>query len=532
MGLRRLLTIAVAALAVVLFSGRDCPATAGKCYEAQVEDISGRKYFPAVKDALSKAKKSISLVMYLIELSSHKENLKADQLVSSLIEAKQRGVDVEVILDQNVDFVQRRSKSEWEAKVKSMRAYKRLKEAGVKARYDEPVRYTHAKAIIIDERIVILGSTNWTESSLNKSNEINVLIKSKSLADEVLSYIKAIKIDENIEKYLESSGPVTPISREFIENPALAPQMVKARDERAFDIYLYLLKVFSRNPEAKLTLSYESLARYLGIYEGWNSVDYRRQITKSLKKLEQRYKLIKFETGYGKEATVTLTGYEIASSPTAPRNDGREMTPRNDGSEMVPYNDEEEDDFGLPDDYFNFGWNRILSLRAKFCYLINLSNSDISDTKPFWSKSVARISEQSGGVSQDVIKTGMGELRRKRLIEVKYDSLTDKAYDQRLPKMYKVLKLYDPKELESKLGGLELKYGKEAYSRARKYAEIVFEENNPEAVEDIILKANQYGWKRIKKAFAIVSRKNIDNPKRVYSYVVGTIERMQAGQNK
>lgn len=508
MGLRRLLTIAVAALAVVLFSGRDCPATAGKCYEAQVEDISGRKYFPVVKDALSKAKKSISLVMYLIELSSHKENLKADQLVSSLIEAKQRGVDVEVILDQNVDFVQRRSKSEWEAKVKSMRAYKRLKEAGVKTRYDEPARYTHAKAIVIDERIVILGSTNWTESSLNKSNEINVLIKSKGLADEVLSYIKAIKIDENIEKYLESSGPVTVISREFIENPALAPQMVKARDERAFDIYLYLLKVFSRNPEAKLTLSYESLARYLGIYEGWNSVDYRRQITKSLKKLEQRYKLIKFETGYGKEATVMLAA-------------------RNDGSEMVLYNDEEEDDFGLPDDYFNFGWNRILSLRAKFCYLINLSNSDISDTKPFWSKSVAKISEQSGGVSQDVIKTGMGELRRKRLIEVKYDSLTDKAYDQRLPKMYKVLKLYDPKELESKLGGLELKYGKEAYSLARKYAGIVFEENNPETVEDIILKANQYGWKRIRKAFAIVSRKNIDNPKRTYNYVVGIIERMQ-----
>jgi hypothetical protein len=98
--------------------------------------------------------------------------------------------------------------------------------------------------------------------------------------------------------------------------------------------------------------------------------------------------------------------------------------------------------------------------------------------------------------------------------------------------MYKVLKLYDPKELESRLSGLELKYGKEVYNRSRKYAGIVFEENNPEAVEDIILKANQYGWKMIKKAFAIVSRKNIDNPKRGYGYVVGTIERMQAGQDK
>lgn len=474
------------------------------CYEADVIDISGTKYFPAVQETLSKAKKSINLVMYLIELSSHKENLKADQLVSSLIEAKQRGVDVEVILDQNVDFVQRRSKSEWEAKVKSMRAYKRLKEAGVKARYDEPARYTHAKAIVIDRNIVILGSTNWTESSLNKSNEINALIKSGGLAEEILSYIKTIKVDENIEKYLDFIGPSTEISRKFMEDKFLAPQMVKNRDERAFDIYLYLLKVFGRNPEAKLTLTYESLAKYLGIYEGWDSLDYRRQIIKSLKKLERRYKLIKFETGYGREATVMLAAR----------------------------NGEEEDYFELPDDYFNFGWNRTLSLRAKFCYLINLSNSDISDTKPFWSKSVAGIAEHFGKVSQDVIKTGMGELRRRRLIEVKYDTLTGKPYNERLPKMYKALRLYDPKELESRLSDLELKYGKEAYNRARKYAEIVFEENNPEAVEDIILKTNQYGEKRIKKAFAIASRKNIDNPKRAYNYVVGTIERIQAGQDK
>ncbi|MFA7706560.1 MAG: phospholipase D-like domain-containing protein, partial [Candidatus Omnitrophota bacterium] len=193
MKLRRLSTIILAAILIAVMA---YPATAGKCYEADVMDISGTKYFPAVKETLSKAKKSISLVMYLIELSSHRENLKADQLVDSLIEAKQRGVDVEVILDQNVDFVQRRSKSEWEAKVKSMLAYKRLKEAGVKVRYDEPVRYTHAKAIVIDRNIVILGSTNWTESALSKNNEINALIKSKGLAEEILSYIKTIKVDE------------------------------------------------------------------------------------------------------------------------------------------------------------------------------------------------------------------------------------------------------------------------------------------------------------------------------------------------
>jgi len=506
-GGRILLIIALAALGI---TARGYPATnalAGKCYKAEVTDISGAKYFPAVREALSKARKSINLVMFIIELSPHKEDLKAGRLVNALIDAKQRGVDVEAILDQNVDFVQRRSASDWEAKIKSIGAYRRLKEAGIKVYYDEPVRYTHAKTIVIDRSIVILGSTNWTESSFDKSNEVNVLIKSKGLAEEVLSYIKTIKRDENIEEYLDFTGPSTPISREFMENPALAPRMVKARDERAFDIYLYLLKVFKGRAGVKLTIPYETLAKYLGIYEGWANVSYRRQITKALNKLEQRYKLIKFETGYSKEAAITLVNYEIASSPAAPRNDG-------------------EDCFELPDDYFNFGWNRILSFRAKFCYLINLAYTDISDTRPFWSKSAARISGQFGGISQDIIKTGMGELRRKRLIEVKYDTLTDKPYNKRLPKMYKILRLYDPKELESKLKGIEKEYGKAAYAKARKYAGIVFEENNPEVIADIILKTKEYGAEKVRKAFDIISWKDTNNPKKTYSYAAGIIERL------
>lgn len=44
------------------------------CYEADVTDISGAKYFPAVKEALSKAEESIYLVMYIIELSPYKES--------------------------------------------------------------------------------------------------------------------------------------------------------------------------------------------------------------------------------------------------------------------------------------------------------------------------------------------------------------------------------------------------------------------------------------------------------------------------
>jgi len=196
------------------------------CYTAEVTDISGTKYFPAVKDAISNAQKSIYLVMFTIESSLSRQDSKPNQLIGALIEAKKRGIDVEVILDQNVDFVQRRHASDWETKIKSTRAYKRLKDAGIKVYYDEPARYTHAKCVIIDKKIVILGSTNWTESSFDNNIETSVLIISQELAEEILTYLKTIKIDTKIDEYLESIGPSVPISWEFMENPKFASLLV------------------------------------------------------------------------------------------------------------------------------------------------------------------------------------------------------------------------------------------------------------------------------------------------------------------
>lgn len=502
------------------------------CYQAEVIDISGTKYFPAVKEALGKAEKSIYLVMFTIQLSSSVDEKrgqsqnsgqspfsKVGQLIDALIEAKKRGVEVEVILDQNVDFVHRRHPSDWDVEIKSTRAFKRLKDAGIKVYYDEPARYTHCKTVIIDKKIVILGSTNWTESAFNNSIETNLLVNSAELADEILSYLKTIKIDESAEEAIEITGTATAISRDFLEDPDLAPKMIRESAMRNFDVYLYLLwkageKRDSPQKAGTVPFSYVEAAKYLGIYKGWTATDYRRQIIRALRNLERKYKLIKFEPRFAKEAEVTLL--EIAS----PRQGGA----RNDTKGAAVGNDTAESYFELTNDYFDFGWNRELTLRAKFCLFINLYYFQMSDVLPFWSESLPDLTKQFGGVSRDVIIKGMEELRRKKLIEVKYDELRGKPFDVKSPKRYKLLKLYNPKDLTVKLKGIEDKYGWEAYGKAGKYAEIVFEENNPQVIEDIILKTKQYGAEKIKKAFDIVALKNTDNPKKSYKYVVGIIE--------
>ena len=73
MKLKKYLAVLITFLVVLGSASRAFPsyakASEDKSYEAVVADISGDKYFPAVKEALSKAEESISLVMFIAELS-------------------------------------------------------------------------------------------------------------------------------------------------------------------------------------------------------------------------------------------------------------------------------------------------------------------------------------------------------------------------------------------------------------------------------------------------------------------------------
>ena len=73
-------------------------------YQADVQDISSDKYFSAALTEINSAKSSIQVVMYLVSILPDQPDSQVSQLVNALIQAKMRGVDVKVILDQNINF--------------------------------------------------------------------------------------------------------------------------------------------------------------------------------------------------------------------------------------------------------------------------------------------------------------------------------------------------------------------------------------------------------------------------------------------
>ncbi len=149
----------------------------GQVFALPAEDVvplPNRDYIKALHKALQEAKKSIHVTMFTMRYYPQYPNDANSIIISDLIDAKKRGVDVKIILDA----------SNWNlnnTKQNKMVADS-LKRAGIDVFFDPLEVTTHNKMIIIDGEITILGSHNWSYYALERNNEVSVLIRSKAVA--------------------------------------------------------------------------------------------------------------------------------------------------------------------------------------------------------------------------------------------------------------------------------------------------------------------------------------------------------------
>jgi phosphatidylserine/phosphatidylglycerophosphate/cardiolipin synthase-like enzyme len=105
------------------------------------------------------------------------------KIANALIKAKKRGVKVKVILDR----VQNRYQIKYSV-------YSYLKSKGIDISLENSKRRLHNKIIIIDEKIVITGSYNYTKQA-NLMNDENILvIKDSVIAKKFVDKFKSSKL--------------------------------------------------------------------------------------------------------------------------------------------------------------------------------------------------------------------------------------------------------------------------------------------------------------------------------------------------
>jgi len=154
-----------------------------------VELIPSGKYFDRVHSLLNEASKSVFVVMYSFRYYPEYPLSPSNILLQDLLNAKKRGVNVEVLLDVS-NFDEKGTKE-------NQKTGEILSRNGVKVHYDKIDVATHAKVVVIDSRYAVVGSHNWTYYGLSQNNEFSVVIDSEELAKELEKYIIELIIKGN-----------------------------------------------------------------------------------------------------------------------------------------------------------------------------------------------------------------------------------------------------------------------------------------------------------------------------------------------
>jgi len=146
--------------------------------------LKNKDFFPALLKAIDEAREEVFISIFSFRAGVHKRSYP-DRIVAHLSRAVKRGVKVKVILENT-------GKPSDELDLQNRRTRKLLEEQGVFVYEDSPRQKTHTKLIVIDQRLVILGSHNLTQSALKHNNEISLLVENPGLARELREYMLAL----------------------------------------------------------------------------------------------------------------------------------------------------------------------------------------------------------------------------------------------------------------------------------------------------------------------------------------------------
>jgi len=486
-------------VAVIIFS---IPAFAGMTGETQaliklgeaggcrVEDLSNETYYPAVITLLGEAKEEIDILMYMIVLPDLERESPVKMLLDALINAHRRGVKVRVILEY-------RTSKDFDETGENYLAYKYLKRGGINVKFDNASICTHNKVIVIDSKIVIVGSTNWSERALRRSNETNVLIESPQLALKILKRIESVKLLD-IEESTELDKRVL-IPRGFLLKGGYLKTMVGKHDGRIFDLYLLFLKDFQERPYGKVSIGYKEIIEMFGLSD---KVEPRLIVNELLRSMERKYGLIALRTEREKPFEVELVDYDNPKKPLGIK---------------------KEDSIYLPYTYWECSWDRTLTLKEKVCLLINLAETRQEEGLLEWSLYRSQILRKYN-INRHIFTDGMQGLRRYGIIEMKYAPLSEE--DKRSgATVYKLLGLFNIEGFKEGLNEIKVSYGEKKTEKARSFASIVYKGWDLEVIEDILRKMDIYGEKVVGEVFSIVEKWNPASPKRCYGYVVGMLRK-------
>ena len=151
---------------------------------AGVKILSDRDFQATLESEIAAARSEITVCAYLFAAKDGQAD-RPGIIATRLAEAAGRGVKVEVILE-----IGRESAAVTQA---NREAARMLGRRGVKVFVDGSGTTVHARFVVIDRRLVFIGSHELTENSLGQHREISLLVDSIATASTLLEQVESFK---------------------------------------------------------------------------------------------------------------------------------------------------------------------------------------------------------------------------------------------------------------------------------------------------------------------------------------------------
>ena len=156
---------------------------------AELEQMTNRgiyilkdgEYYQSIINDLKKANETILVAMYSMIYDPDDSLDWANDLIRELVYADKRGINVIVVIEY---------RTYWDYMDQNLEAYNYLSSHNVNVQLDNEKDTDHLKLVIIDDKIVYVGSHNWSESALYYNHETSIKIVNEDIATTFTEYLE------------------------------------------------------------------------------------------------------------------------------------------------------------------------------------------------------------------------------------------------------------------------------------------------------------------------------------------------------